>query len=186
MRPFAPVARSIMDARTRQSRWSRGSLIESMNDETLCAVFFVLSSAFMPRDYSGTPARRTLRRIPGAWAVARLDPHQAVPDWATPNPAPNASAFLSITRSDEELSIIAPEAIVPSEVRAERGFALLRVDGPIPFDAVGVLRAILSPLEDAGVAVVAISTFDTDHLLIPAARETAALAALRGAGFRVE
>lgn len=120
-----------------------------------------------------------IERVPGTWAVARLAADAEIPAWVTP------ASFTSITRSDAELSIVAPESCVPAGVRAERGFAVWRVAGAIPFDAVGVLRSLLSPLESSGIPVLAISTFDTDYLLIREVDAGRAIPALRAAGIPI-
>ena len=113
----------------------------------------------------------------GEWAIARLAPDAPIPAWAL-GPAP----FLSIARTADELSIVAPAPAVPAEVRAERGWALLKLQGPFAFDQTGILASFAAPLADAGIALFALSTFDTDYLLVPAAQAPAAVAALRAAG----
>ncbi|HKB69353.1 MAG TPA: ACT domain-containing protein, partial [Thermoanaerobaculia bacterium] len=76
---------------------------------------------------------------PGSWAVARLDPGAALPEWTA------GDGFCSITRTRDELSIVCPEAAVPAGVRAERGWAMLKLSGPFPFTATGVLSSFLAP-----------------------------------------
>lgn len=115
--------------------------------------------------------------LPGEWAVARLAPDAPIPPWALA-PAP----FHSVTRTAAELSIVAPAAQVPVEVRAERGWALLRLQGPFAFDQTGILASVAAPLAAAGVGLFALSTFDTDYLLVKAAQLPEALAALRAEG----
>ena len=46
------------------------------------------------------------------------------------------------------------------------GWAMLRVEGVLDFSLTGVLSSITVPLGDAGISVFAVSTFDTDYLLI--------------------
>jgi hypothetical protein len=59
------------------------------------------------------------------------------------------------------------------------------VEGSIPFSVVGVLSSLTAPLADAGVSVFALSTFDTDYLLVKGRDLPAALQALRGQGHTV-
>lgn len=115
--------------------------------------------------------------IPGLWAIVRLAPDEFVPGWAA-----DAAGFVSITRTAEEISIVCPEAAVPAGPRAERGWALLRLHGPIPFDQTGVLASLASPLAAAGIGIFAVSTFDTDYILVKADRLTKACEALVSAG----
>lgn len=116
------------------------------------------------------------RVVEGRWAVCRLEPGAAVPEWA------DGPGFSSITRTGDELSIVCPEERVPAEVRQERGWACLQLCGPFAFNLTGVLAAVLAPLAEAGVPIFALSTFDTDWVLLPAAKLGEALEALEKAG----
>jgi hypothetical protein len=57
---------------------------------------------------------------------------------------------------------------VPGEVKAERNWRMVGIKGPLDFSMTGVLASLVSPLSDAGIAVFAISTYDTDYLLVKA------------------
>lgn len=114
-----------------------------------------------------------LSAVPGLWAIVRLDPEDPVPQWAIA-----VRGFVSITRTAEELSIVCPEPAVPDGPRAERGWALIRLHGPVPFDQTGVLASLAAPLAAAGVGIFAISTFDTDYLLVKAGQLAKACEAL--------
>lgn len=94
--------------------------------------------------------------------------------------------MVSITRRAGELSVVCAEERVPSAVRAERGFRALELEGPIDFQEVGVLHALTGPLARAAVSLFAVSTFDTDLVLVREETLARALEALRGAGHRVE
>lgn len=125
-------------------------------------------------------ARRfTLDVLPGEFAVCRLAADAPVPAWATGGP------FVSVTRTADELSVVCPAAGVPTGARHEPGWRCLRLAGPIPFTEVGVLAALLAPLATAGVGVFAVSTFDTDYILVKAADLGRATDALRGADYAV-
>ena len=115
--------------------------------------------------------------LSGEWAIAQFEPQAPIPTWALA-----AATFLSLTRTAEELSIVAPAAVVPAEVRAERGWALLQLHGPFAFDQTGILASFAVPLAEAGVGIFALSTFDTDYVLVKTAQLAGALAALLAAG----
>ncbi len=114
-----------------------------------------------------------------ALAVCRLDPESEIPEWARKGP------FFSLTRTPEELSIVCDEGDVPAEIRAERDWRAYRLKGPIPFTAIGVLSSLVAPLARCGVSVFAISTFDTDYLLVRHADAKKATLALREDGHTV-
>lgn len=122
-----------------------------------------------------------LTLLPGALTVCRLAPDAAVPPWAD-GPAP----FVSVTRTVAELSIVCPADRVPADVSpASAGWRVLRVEGPLPLDLVGVFVALGEPLARAGIGIFPVATYDTDWLLVPGARLDEAVDALRGAGHHV-
>lgn len=98
--------------------------------------------------------------LPERLAVCRLGPDEVIPDWVF------STWFWSITRTDEELSLILPEELVPSSWKAEKGWRCLKVLGPLDFSITGVLASVSTPLAQAGVSIFAISTYDTDYLLV--------------------
>lgn len=117
-----------------------------------------------------------LARVGGRVAVARLDGDAPLPAWAT---AALASAPLaSVTRTADELSIVCADDAVPADARAARDFVALRIVGTIALGTVGVLSALTAPLAAAGVPVFALSTFDTDYMLVRAVDLPRARAAL--------
>ncbi len=118
-------------------------------------------------------ARLALEWIPGRFAVCRLGPGAVVPAWAV-----EGGPLVSITRTGDELSIVAPEPGVPAEAQAERGWVAFRVVGRLEFSMVGVLAGLTGALAKAGVSVFAISTYDTDILLVREGDAEAAVAAL--------
>jgi hypothetical protein len=121
-----------------------------------------------------------LEVLPDTLAICRLPPDAALPSWAA---AP--SSFTTISRTREELSITARQREVPAGVRCERDYRVLRVRGTLPPDLVGILLSIAEPLAAAGLSIFAISTYDTDYVLVKARDLAAALEALRAAGHDV-
>jgi len=71
---------------------------------------------------------------------------------------------------------------VPDDALAERGFAALRLEGPFPFSMTGVLASFLQPLAGAQIPIFAISTFDTDYILVRREDLKRAVAVLGAAG----
>jgi GNAT superfamily N-acetyltransferase len=121
----------------------------------------------------------TVVPLAGTFAVCRLSPDAPVPAWAAGGP------FLSITRTTDELSMVCPERGVPEGIQCEQGWRCLRVAGTLDFSLVGVLSSLLGPLAQAGIGVFAVSTFDTDYLLMKASDFDRAVGVLRRAGHAV-
>lgn len=93
-------------------------------------------------------------------AVCRLEKNSELPYWVFNN------VFFSVTKTDDELSIVCSEDIVPENIKAEKNWRAIKVNGPLDFSLTGVLSSIINPLADAGIGIFAISTYDTDYILI--------------------
>ena len=116
---------------------------------------------------------------PWPLAVCRLEPSAAVPAWAM------AGDFHALTRTPRELSIVCAADAVPTGARAEKGWRCFALRGPIAFEETGVLSSIAAPLAAARIPIFAISTFDTDYVLVKAEDVAAAHRALESAGHHV-
>ena len=69
-----------------------------------------------------------------------------------------------VMRTDEELTIIAPEFMAPNNVQQEVGFRCLRVAMETTFSDFGIIHALVTPLQAAEIPVMVVSTFNTDYL----------------------
>ncbi|MEO0558465.1 MAG: ACT domain-containing protein [Bacteroidota bacterium] len=121
----------------------------------------------------------TLTIEPGRFAVCRLPAEAPLADWMW------TGTLVSVTRRADELSVVCDEAAVPEGVQAETGWRALTVAGPLDFALTGILAELATVLADPGVSIFAISTFDTDVLLVRADALDTAIAALRAAGHHV-
>jgi hypothetical protein len=117
-----------------------------------------------------------LTTLPDPLAICRLSPAEDVPEWAM------IGEFVSITHTADELSIVCAEEHVPSDVKADRGWRALKVEGPLDLALTGVLASLANPLAEAQINLFAVSTFDTDYLLVKEYNVTRAGEALRQAG----
>lgn len=115
-------------------------------------------------------------RLPGSFAICRLAANAPVPEWAL------RGSFFSVTSTADELSIVCPGTQVPSEIVHENGWACLKLQGPFPFSETGILASFVRPLSERAIPIFAVSTFDTDYVLIKQDRLEKAVQALRDAG----
>jgi hypothetical protein len=118
--------------------------------------------------------------LPENFAISRLGNDAPLPDWAV------ASGFFSITRTGEELSVVCPQAQVPEGIRRDDGWRCLKVEGPLDFSVSGVLSSIANPLAKEGISIFAISTYDTDYLLVKEENLEKAVWVLSRAGYQIE
>jgi hypothetical protein len=116
------------------------------------------------------------RRLPPRFAVCRSPADAAAPE------LPGTALFASVTRTAEELSIVCPADQAPANAKCESSWTCFKLEGPFPFALTGVLASFIDPLAQRGVAIFAVSTFDTDYVLVKEEHLAAALEALRAAG----
>ena len=117
---------------------------------------------------------------PGDYSVARLAPDTPVPAGLL-----DAPGLVSVTRTPDELSIVCPTEVVPESDTGEHGWRLLTVRGPLEFTLTGIMAALSGELAAAGVSLFALSTYDTDHLLVKDENLERAVRALSEAGHEV-
>jgi hypothetical protein len=116
------------------------------------------------------------QRLPRPYAIVRLPSDAPVPAWAT------KGEFTSITRTADELSIVCPAGNLPDDVGAQRRWICLKLEGPFPFSETGVLVSFIEPLSASAIPIFAISTYDTDYVLIQEEFVTMAIRTLQQAG----
>lgn len=114
--------------------------------------------------------------MPGKFAVCRLLPDAQLPDWAW------SGSFSSVTRTEDELSIVCAADGVPEEHKPKTPWVCLKLEGSFSFSEVGILASFIGPLAAKGVPIFAISTFNTDYVLVGEDYAGTALQALRDAG----
>lgn len=103
----------------------------------------------------------TLSVMPILLAVVHLNSSSNISLWAM-----EGEGFFSITKTQDELSIVCSEEIVPQNVKVERGWRCFKVEGPLDFGLTGVLSSIAQPLAQAEISIFAISTYDTDYIMV--------------------
>ena len=105
-------------------------------------------------------SKLSLSILPQKLAVCRLGKDARIPVWV------EGDNFFSITKTDDELSIVCSENRVPDDIKAEKGWQAFKVEGPLDFSLTGILASLANPLAEAGISIFAVSTFDTDYLLV--------------------
>ncbi|RSM83954.1 ACT domain-containing protein [Kibdelosporangium aridum] len=123
--------------------------------------------------------RLTVDVRPGDYSIAKLPSGSPVPS------LPTSDGLVSITSTPDEVSVVSLTDIAPSAEKVDQGWRLLTVRGPLEFTLTGIMASLAGSLAAAGVPLYAMSTFDTDHILVKATDLDRAVAALREAGHEV-
>ena len=117
-----------------------------------------------------------LHLMDGKFTVSKLPVFQDLPQII-------ANGELCFTmRTDSEFTVITPDFMAPNNVQSEPNWRCVRIDGEIPFQAVGVLYSLAKPLADAGVPIFAVSTYNTDYVFLPEEMLIQAVQALQHVG----
>jgi hypothetical protein len=119
-----------------------------------------------------------MQQLAQTFTILKLPARSAIPDWAL------ASRVFSIVKTDEELSLVCESRLVPPTVESRSdGWTCLKVEGLLDFAQTGILSSIAGPLAKAKISIFAISTYNTDYVLIKSDQLTRAKEALHKSGF---
>lgn len=121
-------------------------------------------------------ARIRLKQLPGLYAISRLEAGDGIPGWA------DGPGFVSITRTEDELSVVCLQDRVPDDVRQDGDWVAFKFEGPFAFGESGIVLSVIRPLSENGLGIFVVSTFDGDHLLVKAADQAVARRFLGEAG----
>jgi hypothetical protein len=126
-----------------------------------------------------TPTWR-LRPLADPLCILHLDSSDDVPSWVW-----DSGDFVSVTRTDDELSIICSADIAGEADDVVGPYVAYVVDQQLDFGLSGVLSTLLDPIAEAEISILALSTYDTDWILIPADQADDAAEAWRRRGHTV-
>ena len=118
--------------------------------------------------------------LPQSFVIAQLERDADLPNEGLASPG-----FMSITRTDDELSIVCAEGAATGLARVDSGWRVIKVQGPFAFDQTGVLASFLDPLAAAAIGIFAVSTFDTDYILVKSMNLENAVEVLKDVGHRL-
>ncbi|KAB8127385.1 ACT domain-containing protein [Gracilibacillus oryzae] len=104
-----------------------------------------------------------LRKLSATFSIVKIDPSDNIPSWAV------SDLFISITKTDEELSIVCPTDNVPDNAQViaiEHDWKCIKIEGMLDFALTGILASLANPLADNNISIFAISTYNTDFLMV--------------------
>lgn len=115
-----------------------------------------------------------------SFGICRLDKNATIPSWFS------SSRFYSLTQTREEISIVCSLDDIPDDVKCEKGWSNLKVEGVLDFSLTGILASISTILSEEKISIFAISTYDTDYILVKETDLEKAVAVLKKAGHQVK
>lgn len=120
------------------------------------------------------------RRLSGTYVVCRFQANSSIPPWTS-----LGSGFISITHTEDELSIVCLLKSAPKDIQQEIRWTCFKIEGPFSFSAVGILNSFIAPLAQAEIPIFALSTYDTDYVLVKEDDADRATESLQRAGHRL-
>lgn len=121
-----------------------------------------------------------LRLLPPTFGILKLAPSDTVPAWAT------SADYFFIAKTEDELSIMCPQRVIPADVTYSADWRCFRVDGDLEFDEIGVVARVSKPLADAGMSLFLVSTHDRDYVFVAQPDLDRAIKIYQSAGFTVD
>ncbi len=102
----------------------------------------------------------TLSILPGIYSIHQVNPQESIPAELF------QASFFSITGTGEELSLVLPEKTHFISNKTDSGWNCFKVKGPLDFGLTGILASLSETLANAGISIFAVSTYDTDYILV--------------------
>lgn len=119
-----------------------------------------------------------LHVLPQRFSVCQVTSLSGV-DWERP--------FVFVSKTDEELSLVCESDSVPADATTlEDGFCAMRIEGVLDFSLIGIIAGIAQVLADHAISLFAISTYNTDYVLVKQNLLDEAITHLRAGGYHVE
>jgi hypothetical protein len=118
-----------------------------------------------------------LNILDGSFTIHRFSPNNEIPNQIY------QGRFYSITKTDEEISIVCSSLVHLDSESSETDWSCIKVLGPLDFSLTGILADISAILAKAEISIFAISTFDTDYILVKSEKLQATKKALQKAGY---
>ncbi|APC40849.1 ACT domain-containing protein [Clostridium estertheticum] len=102
----------------------------------------------------------TMKLLNEKFSVCRLNKNEQIPEWV------KNSSFYSISKTSDELSIVCSQDSIPSNIKCEKDWRILKVEGPLDFSLIGIISSISTILALKRISIFAVSTYDTDYILV--------------------
>lgn len=124
-----------------------------------------------------TEKKLDLSVLDGLFTIHRFPLHHDIPNQIY------ASRFCSISRTEDELSIVCDASIHVHSEKSESGWSCIKIEGPLDFSSTGIMADLSAVLADAGISIFTVSTFDTDYILVKSEKLRSAIESLQTAGY---
>ncbi len=116
----------------------------------------------------------------GIFSLCRLAPNDPIPTWAL------SSNFYTISKTDDELSVVCESQYVPAEIKQDGNWRSLKIASVLDLSLTGITAKFSTALANAGVNLCVIATYETDYIFVKQEKLQTAITALQNAAFIVQ
>jgi len=121
----------------------------------------------------------TLTVLDGLFSIHRLQPNAKIPDRLL------REDFYALVKTEDEMSIVCSQNLNIIGDNVEHGWNCFKDLGPLDFELTGILAGLAQVLAEAKISIFALSTFDTDYLLVRSHQLAASKDVLKKAGYLI-
>ena len=121
-----------------------------------------------------------LSMLSETFTIHKLSPDASIPEEIL------KSNFYSVSKTEKELSLVCSEVFEFQSLQSSNGWKCIKVKGPLDFNLTGILASISDILTRGKISIFAISTFDTDYILVKSQEVSLARKKLKKAGYKFE
>lgn len=93
--------------------------------------------------------------------------------------------FFSITKTEDEISVVMLQDKISSDVKVEKDWRILKVEDTLDFSLIGILAKISGILAKNSISIFVISTFNTDYILVKEEKVEKAILVLSKEGYEI-
>jgi len=115
------------------------------------------------------------------YSIYRFEKDTKIPSWL------NVSGFYSITRTNDELSIVCKHVDIKlfDNIMIDKHWRIFKINGPMDLSQVGIIAHISDLFKKNNISIFPIATYDTDYILIKNENLHKAITALENEGHKV-
>jgi uncharacterized protein len=111
------------------------------------------------------------------YSLCTLNACHPIPAWVA------SSYFYSITKTNDELSIVCQSNVVPTLVQQDAGWRIIQIAAVLDLTLTGITAKFSTALASVGVNLCVIATYHTDYIMVKEEKLAIAITALAAAGF---
>jgi len=125
-------------------------------------------------------SKQKITILPNEFTIHRFEATEPIPQKIF------ESKYYWIGKTEEELSVVCDSKIKLNNSKSDGNWSILKLVGQFDFSIIGILANITRALSEAGISIVALSTYDTDNIMVKTIKVQQAIKVLTDVGYIVD